>query len=212
MKIVVVCSDEKHPIYPRLDRWRQGKSGKHDVSLVSNIVFANGGDILFLISCTEIVGPDVRNKFLHTLVIHASDLPFGRGWSPHVWQLLEGRNEITVSLIEATDPVDSGNIWAKERVSFNGTELFDEISSAIFDAELYLMDFALENYELIVPKQQDHSRATFYRRRSPEDSRIDVEQTLLSQFNLLRVCDPVRYPAFFEYEGVRYELFLKKAN
>jgi len=212
MKIFVVCSDRKHPIYPRLDLWRKSRSGKHDISLVSDIASANGGDILFLISCTEIVRPDIRNKFLHTLVIHASDLPFGRGWSPYVWQLLEGRNEITVSLIEATEPVDSGNIWAKERVWFNGTELFDEISATIFDAELKLMDFALENYKVIIPVQQDQRQATWYKRRSPEDSRVDMEQTLLSQFNLLRVCDPVRYPAFFEYKGVRYQIFLKKAQ
>ena len=73
-----------------------------------------GGEILFLVSCNEIIGKDVRDRYMATLVIHASDLPKGRGWSPHIWQIIEGKKEIMVSLLEAEDAVDSGAIWAKK--------------------------------------------------------------------------------------------------
>ena len=69
-----------------------------------------GGDILFLISCNEPISKDVRALFRATLVIHASDLPLGRGWSPHIWQVLEKKRFIKVTLLEAADLVDSGSI------------------------------------------------------------------------------------------------------
>ena len=74
--------------------------------LLLNLVF-------FLISFLHIVKKEIRHRFKHTLVIHASDLPVGKGWSPHIWEILKGNNKITVSLLEAEDKVDSGNIWKK---------------------------------------------------------------------------------------------------
>jgi hypothetical protein len=38
------------------------------------------------------------------------------------------------------------------------------------------------------------------------DSRLDPDKSLRDQFNLLRVSDPVSYPAFFELNGRRFEI------
>jgi methionyl-tRNA formyltransferase len=93
-----------------------------------------------LISCNEIVPASVRGRYRKTLVIHASDLPRGRGWSPYVWQVLEGKNRIPVTLLEAEDAVDSGAIWAQRDLSLEGHELFDEIAARLFELELELME------------------------------------------------------------------------
>ena len=44
--------------------------------VISNDIDVDG-DILFLISCLEIIKADLRSRFKHTLVIHESDLPHG---------------------------------------------------------------------------------------------------------------------------------------
>ena len=44
----------------------------------------------------------------NNLVIHASDLPQGKGWSPMPWQIAEGRNDIVFTLFEAVAGVDAG--------------------------------------------------------------------------------------------------------
>jgi len=49
-------------------------------------------------------------------------------------------------------------------------------------------------------------RAPRYRRRRPADSRLDPDRTLAEQFELLRVVDNDRYPAFFEWRGRCYEV------
>ena len=51
---------------------------------------------------------------------------------------------------------------------------------------------------------------TFYGRRTPKDSQLDVNKTIAEQFNLLRVCDNLRYPAYFEYMGNKYILKIFK--
>lgn len=211
MRISVLCSDLAHPIYPRLLQWCSARRPAHDVELVQGKGQLSGGDLLLLISCHEVIDATTRGRYRASLLIHASDLPQGRGWSPLIWQILEGRNDIAVTLLEAADKVDSGAIWHQVRLQFAGHELEDEISAALFDAELALMDFAIAHWQTVQPRPQVGD-ASYYRKRTPEDSRLDVQRSLAEQFNLLRVADAARYPAFFDYLGYRYEIILRKVE
>ena len=170
------------------------------------------GDILFLISCSDIISKLERGRFKKTLVVHASDLPHGRGWSPHVWEIINGATDITLSLLEAEDKVDTGDIWKKISVPIPKTTLFDEINELIFDSELALMDFAIENYNTIEPRKQPNVVGTCWSKRSPKDSMIDINQTISEQFDLIRVCDPQRFPAYFYKDGVRFNITIEKNN
>jgi methionyl-tRNA formyltransferase len=212
VNISVVCSDLAHPIIPHLKHWCALQSAEHQTELVSDLSDLSGGDLLLLISCSQIVPAALRNRYGAALVIHASDLPAGRGWSPLVWQIVEGRNDIVVSLLEAADPVDTGAVWSKRSLHFNGTELFDEINAALFGAELELMNFAVSNLGQVQPVSQSETGTSWYPRRRPEDSRIDPNRSLAEQFDLLRIADPMRYPAFFDYRGERYEIAIRKQN
>jgi len=55
------------------------------------------------------------------------------------------------------------------------------------------------------PKSQQVD-PSFYPRRRPEVSRIDLQKTLAEQLSLLRVVDNRRYPEFFEWRGRRVRL------
>ena len=209
MRVTVLTSDTAHPVYARLLEWARVNQDI-DVQIVTRKAEALGGDILFLISCHEVVAADIRARYQHTLVIHASDLPRGRGWSPMIWAVVAGAREITVTLLEAVDRVDAGAIWLQERIQLEGHELYDELNELLFSAELRLMTAAVRNAQAIKPRVQDEAGATYYPRRTPADSRLDPQRTLAEQFDLLRVCDPQRYPAFFELRGQRYEVRLTK--
>jgi len=211
MKISVLCSDSGHPIFTRLLQWCAARRSDHTVELVQSSLQLSGGELLFLISCSEVIDADTRARYRASLVIHASELPQGRGWSPLVWQILAGCNEIPVTLLEAGDKVDSGAIWHQTRLHFSGHELVDEINAGLFDAELALMDFAIANLDTVQPRTQA-GEPSYYRKRTPEDSRLDVQRSIAEQFNLLRIADAERYPAFFDYLGHRYEITLRKVE
>lgn len=169
-----------------------------------------GGDILFLVSCSQVIRDAERKKYKATLVLHASDLPKGRGWSPHIWSILYGANQITVSLLEASEPVDSGAIWLKTKFTLEGHELLPEINAKLFAAELLLMTQAVEQFETIKPIQQIGDPGPYMPKRSPADSRLEPNKTIAEQFNILRVVDSQRYPAFFNYRGRRYLIKIEK--
>jgi UDP-2,4-diacetamido-2,4,6-trideoxy-beta-L-altropyranose hydrolase len=202
----VLCSDLQHPIRSHLETWC---SQHRDAKLCAQASELRGGDFLFLISCQELIPAAVRARYRYCLVAHASDLPRGRGMSPHVWQIIEGRNELTVSLLEAAEPFDTGSIWTKQSFRLEGHELCDEINSALFARELALMDWALIHHDSVSPQAQA-GVPSYFKRRTPEDSRLDPMKSIAEQFELLRIADPIRYPAFFDFRGYRYQISLSK--
>ena len=210
LRITLLCSSAEHPVMPTLREWADKYKNIHHITILQHAKDAQGGDILFLISCSEIIKKNTRQKYDHILVIHASDLPHGRGWSPHIWQILEGKSQITVSLLEAADKVDAGDIWHKISVPLQGHELYDEINQKLFTAELELMDFAIKNCHTITPLPQNHTKATYYPKRTPADSEVEPHKPLMEHFNLLRTVDPHRFPAFFKAKGHTYLLKITK--
>lgn len=213
MKISILCTDAAHPVVPHLQAWtRRTIADGHETRLVFDKGELRGGDLLFLVSCSQLIRPEVRATFKATLVLHASDLPTGRGWSPHIWSVLRGAAGFTVSLLEAVEPVDSGAIWLKTTCSLEGHELLPEIEAKLFAAELSLMTQAVEKFHAIRPVPQQGEPGQSFPRRTPADSRLDANKTIAEQFDLLRVVDAERFPAFFEHRGHRYVLKIEKSR
>jgi methionyl-tRNA formyltransferase len=213
MKITLLCSDTKHPVNEYLKAWMVTQQGIHEVDLVECTNALIGGDILFLISCYEIIKASDRQKYSVSLVLHASNLPKGKGWSPHVWEIINGAEAITLSLLEAEDKVDSGRIWKKLDIPVPKHALWDEIHHRLFSSEIKLIDFAIKNFDSVRPIAQEKSNdISYYRKRTPTDSQIDVNKSIAQQFNLIRVCDPIRFPAYFEHLGIRYIIKLEKSH
>jgi methionyl-tRNA formyltransferase len=209
MKIDMVISDRRHPLWPVLSAWVH-RHPKHQIRMLQKLAEADGGDRLVMLACQEIATPEVRDRYGRCFVTHASDLPEGRGWSPAVWDILQGRDRLVLSLIEAAEPVDSGRIFQKFRAPLRPTDLHDDINLVLGELIIEALDFVLQNTKAEPTLQT--GEPTWYRRRTPEDSRLDPAESIASQFNLLRVCDPERYPAFFELHGEQFELILRKSS
>jgi len=205
----VACSDPAHPVNAWLQRWARDNAARADIALLRDKAGLCGGDFLFLISCHQIIGADIRALYRHTLVIHASDLPKGRGWSPMAWEVLNGADRITVSLLTAEDGVDSGDIWQKRGFKLDGTELLDELNAKLFATELELMDWALTYCDTARAEPQ-RGEPTMWPRRTPADSEINPARPLADSFDTIRIAEPDRYPAFFTHRGARYAIRLEK--
>jgi methionyl-tRNA formyltransferase len=213
MKIDVLCSDPAHPVMPALRLWKDAQTETgHEVRLLRERSELTAGDMLFLVSCSQIITPAQRQGYRASLVLHASDLPRGRGWSPYVWAVLGGASRITVCLLEAADPVDSGAVWLRREFTLDGSELLPEINARLFDAEIALMTEAVRDFDRITPVPQTGDPGPYMKKRSPADSRLDPERSIAEQFNLLRVVDSERFPAFFDLRGHRYQIRIEKVK
>ncbi len=183
----------------------------HTVVWEHNVSQIKEGDIVFCLGCGQIVPPDILSRNKYNLVVHESALPRGKGWSPLTWQILEGKNEIPITLFEAEKSVDSGKIYIRDTMHFNGTELVEELRQKQAEYTIKMCVSFVEGYPGIISRGTDQSgKSSYYKKRGPDDSRFDPDKTIREQFNLLRVVDNERYPAYFELDGARYLLKVEK--
>ncbi len=184
---------------------------KHEVNIYEKARSDISGDVAFFLSYFHIVDQDLLNKHKNNIVLHASDLPKGRGWSPLTWQIIEGKNNIKLTLFEAENSVDSGDIYMQKEMVFVGHELIEELRDVLAKTTCEMCCDFIEKYPAILngAKRQGQD-ASFYARRNAKDSELSVDKTIGEQFNLLRVVDNEQYPAWFELNGVKYKITIDK--
>ena len=185
------------------------RTAGHDTSYVSRKQDIETGDICFLLSCVRIVEQEYLTRSRHNIVVHASDLPGGKGFSPLQWQILEGRQKIVVTLLEAVLAVDAGPYYFKSSLEFDGTELHDELRHKLGSKIIEMcLDFAERGDSLVpLPQQGEES---FYPRRKESDDEMDIRKSILEQFNHLRIADNDRFPVYFRHLGQKYILKVYK--
>ena len=166
-------------------------------------------DLVFVLGYTRILKGEILNSNKLLLVVHSSNLPEGRGFAPMQWQILEGKNTIPICLLEVAERVDEGNIYLRGNIQLDGKELYEELRSKQAATTFDLISQFLEKYPNCEAIEQV-GHPSFYRRRKPDDSRLDLDKSIREQFNLLRVCNNSDWPAFFEYDGAEYILKIER--
>jgi methionyl-tRNA formyltransferase len=181
----------------------------YDVIILNNHDYVVSGDILFILSCEKKFNRLDLNK--NNIVVHESALPKGKGWSPLTWQILENKTKIPITLFEAVEQIDAGEIYLQDYIFLEGWELLSEIKNIQGQITNKLLLKYLELYPNIKGKIQV-GKETFYKRRTSKDSELNIEKSIKDQFNLLRICDNEKYPAFFIMNNRKYILKIYEEN
>jgi methionyl-tRNA formyltransferase len=180
-------------------------SNKYIFKITKKLNSIRGQDIVFPLSYTKILSDDFLNKNKLTLIVHPSKLPRDKGFAPVQYQVLKKKNKIFVSLIKAEKEVDSGNIYLREYFLLKGYELSDEIRKIQAKAVFNIIKSFLNKYPKLQNTPQT-GQSNFNLRRTPRDSELNINKTIKSQFNLLRICDNNLHPAFFYHQKKKYIL------
>ncbi len=166
-------------------------------------------DILFSFYYRDIVRQpvlDIPPK--GCLNLHGSLLPQYRGRCPINWVLLNGETETGVTLHYMTPRPDDGDIAAQKKflISDEDTAKTLHEKAAAATADL-LAEILPKIKNSTVPRiAQNHSAASYYGGRRPEDGEIFWTKTAAEVRNLVRaVTRP--YPGAFSYLGDRKCLF-----
>ncbi len=163
------------------------------------------GDVCFILGYYQKVKKETLEKFNACLVIHESDLPKGRGWSPISWQIEKGTNKIPICLIKAGEKIDAGEIYIKEFIELDGTELLEEIKTKQWNKTKEIIKKFINGYPSILKKGlKQKGNPTYYKKRTYKDNKLNPNKTIAEQFNKLRVCDNEKFPAWFFYKGKKY--------
>jgi methionyl-tRNA formyltransferase len=182
---------------------------KNNVSYVFNATEVKQGDVCFLLSCTRLVPAEVLRLNKNNIVVHASDLPKGKGFSPLQWQVVEGSNKIPLTLFEVTEGVDAGPYYLKDEIIFSGYELLDEMRKKMAEKIIDMCIKYITHFHDLKSIGQE-GEESFYKRRTKKDDELDVNKTIAEQFNHLRIANNDLHPLYFHYKGEKYILKIYK--
>ena len=185
-------------------------NNKFNFKISKNFRKIKNQDIVFILNFTKILPKSFLIKNQLNLVVHASNLPKGKGFAPIQWQILNNKNKIPICLIEADEKFDSGSIIEKNYIKFEGHELNDEIRHIQGNETVKIIKKFLNKYPKFKKKKQVGS-STFFKKRNSDDSKLSLNKNLKESFNLLRIVDNEKYPAFFIYKKKKYIIKIIKS-
>lgn len=170
-------------------------------------------DLILFIGWSWIISDFFTDRY-HCLGIHPSDLPNYRGGSPIQNQIINGITKSKISLITLSNRLDAGDIWMKEDLSLVG-ENIEVIFDNIVESSIKLLNNFFNQYPNIEPQKQDIKMGSYFKRRKPEDSRLNLddfnELTLKDLYNFIRcLTDP--YPNAFIEDNKGNRLVFKNVS
>ena len=163
-------------------------------------------DLIVFLGWSWIIPKEITNKYL-CIGVHPSDLPNYRGGSPIQHQIINGVIETKISLMTISEKLDGGDIWLKNDLDLGG-DTIEIIFKNLEESSIALFNNFFNLYPNIEPIKQDLTKGSYFKRRTPEESRIKIEdfknKPLKEIYNNIR-CLTAPYPnAYIEYlEGNR---------
>jgi UDP-4-amino-4-deoxy-L-arabinose formyltransferase/UDP-glucuronic acid dehydrogenase (UDP-4-keto-hexauronic acid decarboxylating) len=162
-------------------------------------------DIIFSLYYRDMVGPSILEiPPAGCLNLHGSLLPRYRGRCPINWVLVNGEKETGVTLHYMTPRPDDGDIVCQKKIGVAGDDTAMSLNEKVTKASAGMLEEILPQLKTgsAPRKPQDHSKATYFGGRGPEDGEIDWTKRANEVRNLVRaVTRP--YPGAFSYVGDR---------
>ncbi|HEY3913395.1 MAG TPA: methionyl-tRNA formyltransferase, partial [Verrucomicrobiae bacterium] len=135
--------------------------------------------------------------------VHASLLPRYRGAAPIQWAILNNDPKTGVTIMKMSADLDTGDILTQEATPITaeetGAELHDRL--ALLGAQLLVRTLPTYVTGGILPKPQDNAIATYARKITKEDGRIDWTLPATALRNRIR--------AFTPWPGAYAELMIR---
>lgn len=135
--------------------------------------------------------------------IHGSLLPKYRGRTPHVWAIINNETEAGVTAHVIDDSCDTGDVLKQIIVPIEENDTGALILEKYAEVYPILIEEILADLKngALNPQPQDHSKATFFGKRTPDDGEINWDWSKERIRNWVRA-QALPYPgAFCYYQG-----------
>lgn len=168
-------------------------------------------NIVMILSYTKVLPIEFLNKNQLNIVIHSSKLPKDKGFAPLSYQILRGKNKIYNTMFKVSEKVDGGPIIMRNSFNVNRTDLYPELREKQAISIIKLIRILLDLYPKLKYRNQK-GRGSFNKKRTNLSSKLNIYKSIKSQFNLLRICDNEKFPAFFYINNQKYILKIFRDN
>ena len=161
----------------------------------------NSVDLILMVSWRYMVPASVFQRArLGAYVFHDSLLPKYRGFSPTVWSIRNGENTTGVTLFQAVEDLDAGDIVDQRPVTIGACDSVADVMERVTSSYL---DIVSDNFSSLLSgnfekSPQNHDEATYTCKWTPEDGLIDWNDTSKAIFDLIRATSKP-YPGAYTY-------------
>lgn len=162
-------------------------------------------DLVCVVSWSMIVPPEVLALPPRGCVgFHYAMLPARRGGAPLNWAIIDGLTETGITLFYLDEGIDSGDIIDQRPIPIAETDTVKDLLDKVLAIAPEMLAQHIEAIEqgTAPRRKQDESRATYTRRRKPEDGEIDWSRPEREIYNFIRALAPP-YPCAFTTIGGR---------
>ncbi|AWA28645.1 hypothetical protein HYN48_00295 [Flavobacterium magnum] len=189
LKVLQQCSDLLNPVFIAADSKSDGIiefAKQNQIPLFTGnprngrlLSFLNenalGCDLLFSINYLFLIEQDILDAIPSCINFHGSLLPKYRGRTPHVWAIINNESVTGITAHFIDDQCDTGDIVLQKEIGIGPEMTGAEVLSQY---EAYYPMMIREIYDKIQTGKlsvtaQDHSKATYFGKRTPEDGQID---------------------------------------
>lgn len=146
-------------------------------------------DVIFVFGFSQMINKEVLDlPVLGCIGTHPALLPRNRGRHPLIWALVEGLSESGLTFFFLDEGADSGDIlWQRSfpiTMEDNAGTLYRRIKKLAGEAIAeFLPQLETGTYSR---KTQDHSKATYWGKRTEDDGLVDWSKPSMTIYNLIR--------------------------
>jgi len=173
-----------------------------DKAQLSNLLRPSNGGSLLSLGFPILISAEVLSRFVFAVNVHPTLLPNYRGPNSGAYVLINDEKFAGSTVHLMTDKIDQGSIINQSSVPLSKFDTIRSMQRKVYESEPNLVIQALKLLQANAPMiQQQEEESSFYARRSPKDSEIDPNKSLIALFDEIRSCDPVDFPAYFFIGG-----------
>ena len=169
-----------------------------------------GCDVIFCFGWSRLIEPELLAlPPLGVIGFHPTPLPANRGRHPIIWALALGLEETASSFFFMSEGADTGDILSQAPIAIEAEDdaasLYAKITArALEQISAFLPQLADGSFSR---RPQDEARATSWRKRGPEDGRIDWRMSARNIHNLVRALAKPYVGAHFVRDGAECKVW-----
>jgi methionyl-tRNA formyltransferase len=166
-------------------------------------------DLMVVVAYGRILPPQLLElAHLGCINVHGSLLPRHRGAAPIQWAIIEGDEEVGVTVMQMDDGMDTGDILLPAKAQLEKDEtagsLFEKLSK--LGAATLIEALDLLRQDKLTATSQDHSKATKAPPLKKEDGLLDWKKPARELQCRIRGLDP--WPSSYSFlDGKRFRFF-----
>ena len=161
-------------------------------------------DVIFCFGWSHLLKSNLLNLApLGVVGYHPAALPANRGRHPIIWALVLGLEKTASTFFFMDEGADSGDILSQRSIAITESDdaahLYQRMTKTAYEQiEEFVPALASGTYQKI---QQDHHKASYWRKRGKKDSQMDWRMSAKSIHNLVRGLTKPYVGANFELAG-----------